>query len=95
MAKERSIQNRKNGNLKLEKGKGCDYKEKGLIIKEKERWRRRWRGEEAGELVGECTMPGCHVRIFSDCEYYTDDSGNIFCSLECVMEWYGLRKNTG
>lgn len=59
---------------------------------EAERWRRRWQGEDLSQLIGECTMPGCHNGIFSDCEYYTDDSGNIFCGPECVFEWYGIRR---
>ena len=65
-------------------------KKKLSPAEERERWRRRWRGEETEELVGECTMPGCHEKIFSDCEYYTDDSGNLFCSAGCVLEWYGI-----
>lgn len=95
MAKEKIYQNKKNGNFDPLREANDDFIEKKLVLKKKERWQRRWRGEDNEELVGECTMPGCHVKIFSDCEYYTDDSGNIFCSLECVLEWYGVKRNAG
>ena len=62
---------------------------------EARRWRKRWSGEEVEDLLAECTMPGCHVKIFSDCEYFTDDSGNIFCSSDCVLEYYGIEKKGG
>ena len=62
---------------------------------EAKKWRRRWSGEETEDLIAECTMPGCHVKIFSDCEYFTDDSGNIFCSSDCVLEYYGIEKKGG
>ena len=65
------------------------------ISHEARRWRRRWSGEEVEDLIAECTMPGCHVKIFSDCEYFTDDSGNIFCSSDCVLEYYGIEKKGG
>jgi len=65
--------------------------EESFKEREKKRWKRRWSGELLEDLVGECTMPGCHIKIFSDCEYYTDDSGNIFCCLDCVLDWYGIK----
>ena len=78
---------------------GMDYRKAEDEIKtlshEAKVWRKRWSGEETEDLIGECTMPGCHVKIFSDCEYFTDDSGNIFCSSECVLEYYGIEKKGG
>lgn len=55
-------------------------------------WLRRFLGEEEEGLTGECTMPGCHNKIYEGQECFTDDSENIFCSAECVFEWYGIKK---
>ena len=76
--------------------KYIEMKEKRTELSaEAKKWRRRWSGEEVEDLLAECTMPGCHVKIFSDCEYFTDDSGNIFCSSDCVLEYYGIEKKGG
>jgi len=60
--------------------------------REKLRWEKKLLGEYKEEVVGKCTMPGCRNVIYEDCEYFTDDSENIFCSSECACEWYGLKK---
>ena len=44
------------------------------------------------EFLGKCTMPGCKNRIYCDTEYFKDGEGNIFCSTECILEWYGIEK---
>lgn len=44
------------------------------------------------EFLGKCTMPGCKNDIYTDNEYYKDGENNIFCSAECILEWYGIEK---
>lgn len=39
--------------------------------------------------VGSCAQ--CRTDITSDEEYYTDDSGNIFCDMDCAMDYYGIK----
>ena len=64
-----------------------------VYLREREKWLKKICGEYQEELVGECTMPGCKKAIYDDTEFFKDDSGNIFCSFECVFEWYGIRRS--
>ncbi len=64
------------------------------VLNEKRKWLKKFSGEYTKELIGDCTMPGCRNKIYEDNEYYNDDSGNIFCSRECVFEWYGISLNS-
>ena len=38
-------------------------------------------------------MPGCKNCVYTDVEYYTDGEENIFCSTDCILEWYGIEKH--
>ena len=62
------------------------------LSEDKKKWLQRFSGEFEDGVIGECTMPGCKNVIYDECEYYKDDSGNVFCSTECVFEWYGIEK---
>ena len=48
---------------------------------------------ENPEFLGRCTMPGCKNCVYTDAEYYTDGEENIFCSTDCILEWYGIEKH--
>lgn len=63
-----------------------------IYLREKEKWLKKLYGEYEEEIIGKCTMPGCGGTIYEDMEYFEDDSGNIFCSCECVCQWYGIVK---
>ncbi len=40
-------------------------------------------------VVGACSQ--CHSDIESDEEFYTDDSGNLFCDIDCAADYYGIK----
>lgn len=63
-----------------------------IYLREKEKWLKKLYGEYEEEKIGKCTMPGCGGVIYDDMEYFKDDAGNIFCSTECVCDWYGIVK---
>ena len=64
----------------------------GVRAEREKLWLRRFLGVEEEQLLGECTMPGCHNKIYTEQECFVDDSENIFCSAECVFDWYGIKK---
>ena len=33
----------------------------------------------------------CRRELREDYEYYTDEIGNIFCSEDCALEYYGVK----
>ena len=77
----------------MEVNESINKKDK-YVLNEKQKWLKKFSGKYTKELIGDCTMPGCKNKIYEDNEYYTDDSGNIFCSRECVFEWYGISLNS-
>jgi len=38
--------------------------------------------------VDGCTM--CFADIKAANAYYKDDNGNLFCSMDCALEYYGI-----
>lgn len=60
-------------------------------MSEKEKWAKRMRGERTEGHIGECTC--CNSDIYEDCENYTDEEGNMFCTPECVFRFYGVTAN--
>lgn len=63
---------------------------KKYVLTERQKWLKKYFSEYEDELVGECTMAGCHNKIYTDSEYFKDGEGNIFCSPECVLDWYSI-----
>lgn len=43
------------------------------------------------KIVDNCT--NCGSSIYDSEECWSDNDENNFCSEECVMEYYGIRKN--
>ena len=41
-------------------------------------------------LIGKCVV--CGEVLTTDYEYCTDDDGNLFCTTECALEFYGVRE---
>ena len=41
-------------------------------------------------LIGKCVV--CGEILTSDYEYCTDDDGNLFCTTECALEFYGVKE---
>ena len=39
-------------------------------------------------VVGGCTQ--CFEDITAGNVYYKDDNGNLFCSMDCALEYYGI-----
>lgn len=44
----------------------------------------------ADVTVDGCTT--CFVDIKAANTYYKDDNGNLFCSLDCALEYYGIKE---
>ena len=48
--------------------------------------------EEGVRQIAQCCE--CEEEIFDDSpDVYIDDEGNYFCSLECALNFYGIRKS--
>ena len=41
------------------------------------------------KIIGECAQ--CQEKLREDYEYYVDNSGNKYCSLECVHDYHGIK----
>ena len=47
---------------------------------------------ESVRQIAQCCE--CSEEIFDDSpDVYIDDDGNYFCSLECALNFYGIRKS--
>ena len=40
--------------------------------------------------VGNCE--NCGEALYEECEIWTDDDGNKFCSENCAIEFYGIKE---
>lgn len=41
-------------------------------------------------VIGKCIA--CGEILTTDYEYCTDDDGNLFCTTECALDFYGVRE---
>ena len=48
--------------------------------------------ETPQKIIGRCAEVGCQEIMTDDYTYYVDYEGNIFCSHECALKFYGVRE---
>lgn len=48
------------------------------------------RYEASADVIGECE--GCGEAVTAADEPFTDGEGNLFCCMDCAMEYNGIRK---
>lgn len=48
--------------------------------------------ETEPKIIGRCAEVGCQEIMTDDYTYYVDYEGNIFCSHECALKFYGVRE---
>lgn len=48
--------------------------------------------ETPRKIIGRCAEVGCQEILTDDYTYYSDFEGNLFCSHECALTFYGVRE---